>query len=118
MIKMKRWKEIVITAASTVMMLPTTVFANSDSIQKAIQNANQAELSSIDDFFKALASSANGLIPIVATVALLVGILISLAASPFKKYRGMGVAAVVFVFGLLVLLWMLPELISLFSGGK
>lgn len=47
---MKRWKETLAMATSTVMMLPTKAWASSDNIQKAIEGASKADFDSIEGF--------------------------------------------------------------------
>lgn len=114
---MKRWKEMIVMATSTVMMLPTKVWASSDNIQKAIEGASKADFDSIEGFFGDLIKIATNLIPPVATLALLIGVLTAFLCAPLKKYRGFGLGCIVFAILLLILYLFLPTIINMIAGN-
>lgn len=114
--KVKKWKAFFVTAWVASMTMPMTVWANSTNIQNAIQGASSANFSSIEDFFNELIKVATNLIPPVATLALLIGVLVSFLCAPLKKYRGVGLGCIVFGVLLLILYLFLPTIINMLAG--
>ncbi len=114
---MKKWKEFLTMTLTTMFMMPMTAWANSTNIQNAIQGASSASFDSIEGFFGDLIKVATNLIPPVATLALLIGVLVSFLCAPLKKYRGVGLGCIVFGVLLLILYLFLPTIINMLSGN-
>lgn len=114
---MKKWKEFLTMTITTILMMPMTAWANSTNIQDAIQGASSANFDSIEGFFGDLIKVATNLIPPVATLALLIGVLVSFLCAPLKKYRGVGLGCIVFGVLLLILYLFLPTIINMIAGN-
>lgn len=114
---MKKGK-LFLTMTMLTMMMPTTAWAKSSTdIQDAIQGASSANFDSIEGFFGDLIKVATNLIPPVATLALLIGVLVAFLCAPLKKYRGVGLGCIVFGVLLLLLYLFLPTIINMLSGN-
>ena len=74
-------------AWAAIMAMPImTAWANDTNIQDAIQGASSANFSSIEEFFNELIIVTNLIAP-VATLALLIGVLVSFLCAPLKISR-------------------------------
>lgn len=114
----KRWKVFLTMTMVIMMMMPMTAWAKSSTdIQNAIQGASSANFDSIEGFFGDLIKIATNLIPPVATLALLIGVLVAFLCAPLKKYRGVGLGCIVFGVLLLLLYLFLPTIINMLSGN-
>ncbi len=113
----KKWKETISIAICSTLLPSTTAWANSSNIQNAIKGASNANFDSIEGFFGELIKITTNLIPPVATLALLIGVLTAFLCAPLKKYRGFGLGCIVFAILLLILYLFLPTIINMLAGN-
>lgn len=109
-------KQKAITASVVGLMLlavPKTVWAA--NIQQAIQSSSNAIFSNLDAFVAKLIKVATSLIPPVATLALLIGVLVAFVCTPLKKYRGFDLGCIAFSIILLLLYLFLPTIITMLT---
>ena len=112
--RIKALKEKVTATATLLLFSPKTVFAN--EIQNAINSSNSSSFDNLENFFQRIIDMTEGWIGYFGAFAFITGILIWLATSFSKKYRGMGLACVLTALAALVVWLLLPALVSSLSG--
>ena len=111
--RIKALKEKVTATATLLLFSPKTVFAN--EIQNAINSSNSSSFDNLENFQRII-DMTEGWIGYFGAFAFITGILIWLATSFSKKYRGMGLACVLTALAALVVWLLLPALVSSLSG--
>ena len=112
--RIKALKEKVTATATLLLFSPKTVFAN--EIQNAINSSNSSSFDNLENFFQRIIDMTEGWIGYFGAFAFITGILIWLATSFSKKYRGMVLACVLTALAALVVWLLLPALVSSLSG--
>ena len=112
--KIKALKEKAAVVTTLLLVSPKTVFAS--EIQNAIDSADASSFDNLENFFQRIVDMTEGWIGYFGAFAFITGILIWLATSFSKKYRGMGLACVLTAFAALVVWLLLPALVSSLNG--